>query len=357
LAEDFAQSKTEPPTQRRREQARQQGKVAYSAELFYGLFLLASTSLVSYSGNRIADLFIEYWRRGLSLAKSATGMDSVHLVAAVNHLLTQALFDFSPFLLAFTVLIIVINLLQVGVLLSPEALGLKWERLSLSYGMQNLFSLGSAIRSAWMLAKVTMVVLLLLALLGNHYGELLGLFQVSLSEATAITWRFTMRLCYGFGSALVLLGLLDYGYQRFRFESSLWMTRQELKEELKREEGDPHMRARIRKLQREMARRQLFRDVPRATVVVTNPTHLAVALRYARREMDAPVVVAKGAGDLALRIADIARRHAVPVLCNPPLARALYQKVQVGQTIPYALYVAVAELLALVYRMRGSRIQ
>jgi len=150
-----------------------------------------------------------------------------------------------------------------------------------------------------------------------------------------------------------VLGLVDYAWQRWRYERQLMMTRWELKEELRQDEGDPHMRARIRKLMREMSQRRMLQEVPQATVVLRNPTHVAVALRYDRQTMAAPQLVAKGAGAVAERILEIARQHGVPILERPPLAQALFRLVPVGQEIPPALYLAVAEVLAFVYQQRG----
>ena len=152
-------------------------------------------------------------------------------------------------------------------------------------------------------------------------------------------------------AAMVVIGLLDYLFQRWRHEQDLKMTRRELEEERKEEEGDPHMRARIRKLQREVGQRRMMQDVPNATVVITNPTHIAVAIQYERGLMSAPKVVAKGADLLAMQIRQIAERHDVPVLERKPLARALYLAVDVGEEIPAEFYHAIAEILAYIYRL------
>jgi flagellar biosynthetic protein FlhB len=163
-----------------------------------------------------------------------------------------------------------------------------------------------------------------------------------------------LRLALAIAGALLLLGVGDYLFQLWRHEQLLRMSRQQLKEETKREEGDPQTKARIRRLQREAARKKMFHEVKSATVVVTNPTHLAVALRYDRGAMGAPKVVAKGAGHVAKRIAELARRHNVPVLERKTLAQALFRTVKLNQEIPMAIYHAVAEVLATVYRGRGQ---
>jgi len=153
---------------------------------------------------------------------------------------------------------------------------------------------------------------------------------------------------------LMVLGLFDYAYQRWEFERSIRMSKQEIKEEYKQMEGDPLVKRRIRQRQRELARRRMMSDVPKADVVITNPTHVAVALSYDRKVAEAPVVLAKGKGLIAQRIREIARENRVPVVQNPPLARAIYAQVEVGEEIPESLYKAVAEVLAFVYRLRGG---
>jgi flagellar biosynthetic protein FlhB len=192
------------------------------------------------------------------------------------------------------------------------------------------------------------------AVLRGRGGLLVAAGDGDVGHLAARGWDLTLRLALSVAAALFLLGAADYGFQRFRFERALRMTRQEVKEELKREEGDPAVRARVRQVQREMARRRMMAAVPKASVVVTNPTHVAVALRYERGVTAAPRVVAKGEGFVAERIKELARRHGVPVVERRPLARALFKAVAIGQEIPRELFYVVAEVLAYVYRLRGA---
>jgi flagellar biosynthesis protein FlhB len=161
----------------------------------------------------------------------------------------------------------------------------------------------------------------------------------------------TLRVCVRAASVMLALAVFDYAWQRWQFEKSLRMSKQEIKEESKAQEGDPQIKARIRSIMREMARKRMMQDVPKATVVVTNPTHLAIALVYQREEMVAPQVVAKGAGYVAERIKAIAQEHAIPLVENKPIAQQLFKTVDIGETIPEGLYKAVAEILAYVYRL------
>jgi flagellar biosynthetic protein FlhB len=170
--------------------------------------------------------------------------------------------------------------------------------------------------------------------------------------SAARAWAVGSRILWQAGFALLAIGALDYGIQRWRLLSSLKMTRQEVRDELRHSEANPEVKARVRRIQMDMVRRRMLQAVPRATVVVTNPTHFAVALEYRREKGSAPVVVAKGRDLIAGRIRDIAREHSVPIIENPPLARALYKECEVGETIPGALFGAVAEVLAYLIRIR-----
>jgi flagellar biosynthetic protein FlhB len=243
---------------------------------------------------------------------------------------------------------------QAGFYVTPEALAPRWSRLSPAAGWSRIMSTASAVKGLAAVSKVCVVAALTWWILRGRGGQIAALSQGTLATAAAQSWDIALRLALAIAAGLVLIGMADYATQRWRHERSIMMSRQELKEETKREEGDPLMRARIRKLARETARKRMMNDVPQASVVITNPTHLAIALRYERGTMSAPKVVAKGAGFVAKRIVELARRHAVPVVERKPVAQALYKAVQIGQQIPAALYYAVAEVLAYVYRLRGA---
>ncbi len=353
MAEEFDQSRTEAPTPRRREQARQQGQVALSAELSTGMLLLAAVVVLSLSAPTLGGGLLAGLRLDLRNLRSLdlTIEQAQHMLAT---LLGQGVELLGVF---FGVLLVVglgMNTLQVGFHVTPELLGLRWEKLSLAQGWTRLLSLASIMRGFFAVLKLGLVVLLAVWVLRGRATQIMTLGGGPLAQSTTQAWSLAIRLALAVAAALVILGVADYGFQRWRHERALLMTRQEMKEEVKQEEGDPQIKARIRKLQREVSRRRMWEDVPRAAVVITNPTHLAIALRYDRGVMTAPRVVAKGAGHVALHLVDLARRHAVPVVERQPLAQALYKAVKVGQDIPLALYYAVAEVLAYVYRLRGE---
>jgi len=353
MAEEFGQSRTEAATPRRREEAREEGQVALSADLSTGFVLLTGIAVMAVAAQSMAGGLLNYVR-----------FDLLHSwVADFTPEQVQSLFV-SQFgrgmtligvVLAFVFVVgLAMGVLQVGVHFVPGLAAFKWERLALENGWSRMFSAAAAFRGLLALLKVTFIAGVVWWVIKGRAAQIAELTEVSLGTSTHEAWTTAIHLALAVAGAMVLLGLADYLFQRWRNEQALRMTRQELKEEVKREEGDPQIKARVRKLQRDAAKKRMMDDVPRATVVITNPTHLAIALRYDRAAMTAPKVVAKGAGHVAQRIMDVARRHAVPVVERKPLAQALYKSVKIGQEIPAALYYVVAELFAYLYRLRGA---
>jgi flagellar biosynthetic protein FlhB len=351
MAED-QESRTEPATPRRREEARQQGRVPFSAELGASLGLLAGVVLLTALGPGVGRGLIDVLRSDLP-APCVREMGTEEARDLMSRQFTRGLGLLGVFLGVLVVAAVAANVLQVGFRLAPERLSLNTERLSPAEGMKKIFSTGAAVKGGLAILKVTALALLAWLLLRGRTGLIVGLSQGSASYAAAQGWSLTMRLALGITAALAVLGALDYAYQRFDFERSMRMTRQEVKEEVKRDEGDPLIKARVRKVQREMARRRMFAAVAKASVVLTNPTHVAVALRYERGVMTAPRLLAKGAGFLAERIKSEARRYGIPVIERPPLARMLFKVVKLDQEIPAWLFQAVAEVLAYLYRLRN----
>jgi len=353
MAEEFNQSRTEAPTQRRREEARQQGQVAVSRELSSGLLLLAGAGALWLGGAALAGGLLNALRLDLlGIHHSDFSPEQTRDVFAV---MFQRAAGLVGFIVGFLLVVgVAVSALQSGVQFFPELALPRWERLSWANGWSRMVSLASGVRGLAAILKLGAVAGLTYWVLRGRLPQISSLCECPLTSVAVQAWNLVLHLALAIAAALVVVGLLDYLFQRWRHEQSIMMSRQELKDEVKREEGDPMLRARVRKLQREMNRRRMLEDVPRATVVITNPTHLAIAIRYERGTMPAPKVVAKGAGFLAQRIAERARRHAVPVVERQAVARALYKAVNVGQEIPTALYHAVAEVLAYVYKLRGA---
>src|SRR5579871_3611553 len=351
MAEEDFESKTEAPTQRRREEARRQGMVAFSMDLAGAIQLLVAVVVLAVSGASIGQGFLALARYDLG-GQRQVALDPLGMQGLVSSLLGSGAELLGRLMGLVFAAGLAVGLLQTGFQFTPELLSLRWERLSLVAGWGRLFSLSTVVRALTSLLKVAVVAALAYWVVRGRTVPIAFLSEATLRDAVARAWDLAMRLALAIASGLVLIGVLDYAYQRFRLERSLRMTRQELKEEIKREDGDPQIKGRIRRLQREMAQRRMMREVPKATVVITNPTHLAVALRYDRATMASPRLVAKGSGFIADRIVAEARQYQVPIVQRPPLAQALYGTVKLGQEIPAELYYVVAEVLAYVYRLR-----
>lgn len=353
MAEEVDQeSRTEDPTPRRREEARRQGQVPFSAELVGSAVLLAGVIGLINIGPSIWETMIGVFRHDLArLAYGEFGLEGAReLLQRTSILVLTSLTPFFGLLLAVG---IGASMLQVGFQINTEKLEFNFDRLNPANGFGRLFSVASLVRGLLTLLKIAALAFVASWVIEGRGLVLTSLSTYRLTGATASGWAIVLRLATYLSAAVALVSIIDYIYQRYRFEQSLKMTKQELKEELKREEGDPQIKGRIRQLQRDRARRRMLAEVPKATVVVTNPLHYAVALRYEAPRDTAPVVVAKATGALARRVSDLARRHSIPVLERPPLARALYAGVREGQSIPGQLFRAVAEVLAFVYRVRG----
>jgi flagellar biosynthetic protein FlhB len=246
------------------------------------------------------------------------------------------------------------TLIQTGFLFAPEKIAPSLENLSLAKGFSRVFSVRGAMEFGKTLAKLAVVVAVAVMQMRPELDRLPIMSGMDAAQMLAEIGRLTLRLGFGVFIALSFIAVLDYGFQRLSFLKSMRMSKQEVKEEHKQSEGDPMIRARLRQIRMERARRRMMAAVPTASVVVTNPTHVAVALKYEMGIEGAPKVVAKGAELIAQRIREIAKEHKVPIIENPPLARALYGAVEVDQEIPPEHYKAVAEVIGYVFRLQGK---
>ena len=343
------ESKTEQATPRRREKAREQGQVARSRELSSALALLTLTMLVWWQ----AEVWRIQWREFLA---RTLPLPSDDMKAYVTILQRTAMLIFrwgAPPLLLSWLLAAVGVAAQGGFVLAPAALSLKPEKLNPASNLGRLFSLTSFRALLKSLLPVAYLVYLGVTLIIAQWDRILHSCFLSPRAATAWLLGQVFGLVWKAGLVFAVWFLFDYLLEKLSFERQLRMSRQEIREEAKETEGQPMVRSRVRRLQRQMRKRRLLKDVARASVVVTNPTEFAVALEYRPEDMPAPVVVAKGMQMLAQLIKREANWHGIPIIENPPLAQALYRSVEVGQAIPAKLYAAVAEILAFIYRLQG----
>jgi flagellar biosynthetic protein FlhB len=350
--QDTFQERTEPASPRKREKAREQGQVSRSLELNSALIITVGFVVLSVAGGAVAGRIMEI-ARSLFIASGSMALtvDSVHLHALEG---TTSFFVLvGPVVGLIMVAGIAANVGQVGPLFTLEPIRPTLERLNPLTGLRRvLFSRRSAVEVVKGAVKTVVVAAAAAVVLKDLLAESPALMSGDAAGILGYLGRSAFGVGIKTGLAFLALAVLDYGYQRFEYERDLRMTREEVREEHKSLEGDPVVRGRIRTVQRRIAYRRMMQDVPRADVVVTNPTHLAVALRYDADTMDAPVVVAKGADHLAAKIRAVAQEHGVPIVEDVTLARALYRAADIGQRIPQKLFQAVAQLLAYIYALR-----
>ncbi|MBN1846406.1 MAG: flagellar biosynthesis protein FlhB [Sedimentisphaerales bacterium] len=345
--------KTEAPTPRRLQEAREKGQVARSMDLSAALGLLAGLLLLNGYGSSMMRGFADLMQQSFTLDQVPT--DGLLVVDAVwRIMLRHAGVILLPFFAVLVVTAIVVNLAQVGFVFSAQPITPSLDKLSPLKGFSRLFSRRTAIRFVMSLAKIIVIAAVAFVTIRSYLPRLLQLAELSFARVITAGASLVFLLGLRLAAVLVILALIDYAFQRRQWTQDLRMTKQEVKEELKRMEGDPLMRQRRLQVARQLAAQRMSQAVPKADVVITNPTELAIALKYDHEQMHAPKVVAKGAGFIAQRIRDIATEHGVPIVERKPLAQAMYKACEVGDYIPPELYKAVAEVLAYVFELAGK---
>ncbi|MBN1576069.1 MAG: flagellar biosynthesis protein FlhB [Chitinispirillaceae bacterium] len=352
MAEESAEEKTEAPSEKKRRDAREKGTVAMSTEINSVVVLLTGILMIKLLGSWIYN----------EIALGATGFFAGIADCSMNHercihLTYQALLLMAkaslPIAGAILVAGVAANIAQIGFLFTTKPLMPNFEKINPVSGFGRLFSIRSLFEAVKNIAKLSIIALVAWLTLKAEFGRMLHLADTPVTTIWQFMLAIGFKVMLRIALVLIILAIIDYAYQRFDYEKKLRMSHQELKEERKQLEGDPQIKARIRSLQREMARRRMMERVPKATVVVTNPTYIAIALRYEPARQDAPVVVAKGKRLIAERIRELARENGVPIIEDKPLARAMYDKVTPGMAIPVEFFTAVAEIMAYVYRLRN----
>ena len=345
--------RTEKATPKRRKDARERGQVAHSRDLAGALSFVAMVIALSWLGAGMIARLGSRFVQGFQQVGDVRGDVGPGAIAAAvwSDAALFALLVAPPALVA-AAISVTTSVAQTGWVFSPKAVHLKWERLNPAQGITKFSPKYGGLELVKALVGVTVVAAVSFGLVTELMHQAPGLMGMTTTEIGRIGWDRAWGLLWRAGLALSLLAGADYALQRWRWLSQLKMTRQEVRDELKASEGSPEIKARVRRVQREMSRRRMLGAVKDATVVIANPTHFAVALQYRRSEMAAPVVVAKGQDFMAARIRKMANAHGVPIVENVALARALYQGAEVGDTIPGALFGAVAEVLAYLVRLK-----
>jgi flagellar biosynthetic protein FlhB len=346
--------RTEPATGRRREEARSEGNVARSPDLSSAVILLGGLLFFAVYGPKLTEdlsaltVFILRDLGSIRVSFETLSSQSVWLTLTLVRILM-------PFFIVVGILAYFSDLIQVGFLTKKFKIDLN--KINPLTGMKRLFSQQKFVKLGFDLVRTVIVGKIVYDTIRGALPQLMALWDMNVAQILAFTSDTVLTLLLKVFFALFVIGLIDYGYQRWKYEQDLKMTKEEVKEEMKRQEGDPAVKVRIRTIQMQMARQRMFSKIKDADVVITNPVHLAVAVKYDPASMSAPKVVAKGARLIAERIKKIAAEHKVPIVENKPLARTLFKSVSVDKEIPARLYQAVAEVLAYVYQLNrhGAR--
>jgi len=354
MAENSAAERTEQPTPRRLEKARAKGQVPQSEELTSIVTILVLVAAIALLRSNLMQWMQAEVRDGMS-CRSSVFADTQTFLGFVNTKILSVLLVMTPMLAAITVASVATCIGVGGLNFAPSAIEFKFDQLNPVSGFGRLVNGRSLVRLVTSILKLILVALIAWNYLWDKLPVLASLRWAWSGQMLAAIAQIILGLMTRIGIALLVVGLADVFYQKWKYTHDLKMTRQEVKQERKESEGSPEVKGRIRRIQYETAARRMLQEVPKATVVLVNPTHVAVALRYEAKAMDAPVMLAKGADELAERIREIARAYGVPIVSRPELARTIYATVKPGQPIPENLYVAVAEVLALIYRLRHKK--
>lgn len=351
MAEETFQDRSEAPTPKRRKEARGKGQVPRSQELTTAFLLLAAATVVAQGAGTLANSIRSIFTQAAGLAgQKGLGLDGT--VGWLREVTWMTLSAITPILLAMAGTALLVGGIQARGVLSAEPLKPKWERLNPQKNIKRIWGVQAPVQLAKNLMKFGVIILAVYLAISGAHKKLPGLAQQGPFALVQFVKDQAVRVFMSAGLAYLLIALADYGYQVWRHEKSLKMSKEEIKKELKETEGDQILKVRRRTMARSLARKRMLLAVSDADVVVTNPTHIAVALKYDGTVAPAPMVLAMGARKMAKQIKQIALDSGVPVVENKPLARALYKTAKVGLPIPVELYVAVAEILAWVIKQR-----
>ena len=353
MPESSGQERTEKATPKKRRQARRKGQVAQSREIPSVLILMTALTFFYFAGTWM------FWNISEFIGGVYQNIDTLRLntaadVSAFSVDILKKLFSILiPFFLPILVAGAVGNIGQVGFEVHSGPITPKLSKLNPISGVKKLFSIKSLVELAKSILKILIIGGIAYGLIKSEMEGFAPLMQLSVAEILLFIAKAAFKIIFLVCLALIIMAFLDFVYQRWQHEENLKMTKQEVKDERKQTEGDPKVKGRIRKVQMEMAARRMMEAVPEADVVITNPIHLAIALKFEASKMHAPTVIAKGSAHIAERIKEIARNHQVPIVEDKPLAQTLFKMVEIGEFIPEELYRAVAEILAYLYRIKG----
>jgi flagellar biosynthetic protein FlhB len=354
MAEQDGKEKTEQPTSKKLDDARDKGQVAHSREVnslvVFGTGFTMLYLFKNFIGSRIEQFTVsifdslDTFPNRLSLISSFMMDWSIFFIISI-----------APIMIGLLIMIFAANIAQVGIKITPKALSLKFDKLNVFKGVKNLISVKSLAEVIKSIIKLLLVGLFTYYILDDLITSSTALESFSINEILVFMLDAAFALIWKVGLMYAGIALADFIWEKYKFNKDMMMTKEEVKEEWKQTEGDPHTKSRIKKVMQEASKHRMMKDLPKADVVITNPTHYAVAIKYDMHKDAAPQVIAKGVDDLAQRIKEIAKQHNIPIQENRELARALYKMCDIGDKIPASLFKAVAQVLAYVYNLKKSK--
>ena len=352
--------KTEPASQKKLDDARKKGQVAKSKEIVNAIYLVVVFAFLKFYIGTIGEGFIECFTKYYTLiSKYARDAEDMHLgvgLSVLGEILIDILLLIAPFLLIAFFVYFIGDLVQVKWKISTEILKPKFDKFNPVNGFKRMFSTQSLINLLKSVAIIGICLYIVYTELVDKIFALYNLYDVSLQQGIAFVGDTVLSIALKISIFYLAIGVIDYIFQIRKFKNDMMMTKQEVKDEYKQSEGDPTVKSQIRRKMREVSQRRMMQKLPEADVVITNPTHFAVAIKYDLSVASAPVVVAKGEDYLALKIKEVAKEHNIEIVENKPLARALYHSVDIDEEIPQELYQAVAEVLAYVYNSKNKAV-
>jgi flagellar biosynthetic protein FlhB len=354
MVEKPSAERTEQPTPRKISKAREKGQIAYSEEFVMAAVLFALVGLCALMGPYIVE-----WMAGQIKSSLTTRVDCFASSGAFMGFAWVKFYDFliitAPFFLTIVGISVFASVVVSGWNFAPAALEPKFDNINPVAGFGKLFNVKSLVHLIISIAKLVFISVIVWVYVRGKLGDFAVLRWCEtgdmLSQIGGLIFGLLVRVCVG----LLVIGLADFAYQKWKYMDELKMTRQEVKEDHRETEGSPEIKSKIRQVQFQMSRKRMLQDVKKANVVIVNPTHIAIAIRYDSKTDASPLVVAKGAGEVAEKIMKIARAYGVPIVRRPELARTIFKTVELGKSIPEALYVAVAEVLAMIYRLKHRK--
>lgn len=355
MAEHSEQERTEEATSQRREDFRRRGQVAQTRELASVFMLLGLAVILWMMGQYFIQNILDTYRMSFDLIRPDV-LRTNNVTSYLAPFGIKAILILGPFLLFAFIFAIASSVLQTGFLFSEEALSPDIEKINPLNGFKKIFSLRNLMEGIKSLAKFAVIGGVVYNILSKVMTGLPELAMFSPNQTMSFLMTLLFKLLFTVGIVMLVIATADYFFQRFTLENEMKMTKQEIRDEVKTREGDPLIKARIRKIQKEVAQRRMMSEVPKADVIITNPTHIAIALKYNPEKFAAPILLAKGQDYVATKIRELAKEHGIPIVENKPLARTIFKTMELGQVIPRELFAAVAEVLAYVFKLKKKKL-